>query len=318
MKTLIFGTMIPQIALYFATTPNPVGGDGGSAPPTTPGSAGGGAAPPPTTPGPTSINWETAPQQFREGYNKLKTDFDKLQGEYNPIKEQFEKLGVGVDQLGNIHGTYQEVTETLAGYGEQLGIAEDEIQEAIERHGVAKVLNHLANKAQEASQGRTQGDDGETNLEDRIQQALEQKFAPIEERENARLTDAANQRFEQIVHTQIVDVYKAEGVDPGAIPQEESFMLMNATSEILKYDNAALLALKQGKGQAQVQKAFNEAKTYLDRYFLSRAGRERTRAGGQGNRPGQQAPPQANGRKATLEEMAENPELINPKYKVGT
>lgn len=307
---------LPQFVFNFAMPAAPVtgAGDGGGAPAapaggTGGGTGGGGAAPP-------AIDWKTAPEQFRSGYEKLKSDFEKLTKDHEPWQNWSKESGVNVDQLGNVHGTYQEITETLGNLGEQLGFAEDEISEAIEKHGVAKVLNHLMNRAAAGDQpGAGDGGEGD-DLESRIQQAIDSRMAPIQQKENDRLTDAANSRFEQIVHSSIVDSYKAEGIDVANIPKEESFMLMNGTSELLKYDEKALVALKNGKGQAEIQKAFQTMKTYLDQYYLARSGRERGKIlPGGGQRPGGNgAPP----KKATLDEMIEEPTLINQKYKPGT
>lgn len=308
--------------LNFASAPSAVSGAGGGDPGGpgggTPGGGAGGGTPAPSAPGgsgggapPAAIDWKTAPEQFRSGYEKIKSDYEKLQGEFKPWQDWAKESGVGVDQLGNVHGTYQEVYEVISTAAEQLGYAEDEIAEAVEKHGIVKVLNHLQGETARGQQ--TAGQGGEDDLETRIEQAVNQRFAPIQERENARLTDAANTRFEQIVHESIVGAYRAEGIDVANVPKEESFMLMNATSEILKYDEKALIALKQGKGQADVQKAFHQAKTFLDQYYLARSGRERVRIQGP---PRVQQPGQPE-RRPTLDEMAEEPTLINPKYKVG-
>lgn len=290
-------------------TPGASGGDG--APP----ASGGAGSPPASGSAPASsapaIDWKTAPDQFRTSYEKLKADHEKLQGEYKPWQDWAKEAGVTHDQLSGIHGTYQQVYGEINELAEALGRAEDDVAEAVERHGVVKVLDYLRNQYAKAEEGRASGDQ---NLDELVETAIDQRLGPIQERENQRLTDAANDRFEQIVHSSIVEAYKAEGVDVAQIPADESFMLMNAASEILKYDDKALIALKQGKGQAEVQRAFQQAKTYLDKYYLSRSGRERGRIIG----PPRVTPPGAPPRRPTLDEMAEEPTLINPKYKVGT
>lgn len=277
------------------------GGAGGS------GGSGGGAG----SGAPAAIDWNTAPQQFRDGYAKMKADFEKLQSDYKPWQEWSTKVGVTHDQLPAVHGTYQEVYEQINGIAEELGLPEDQIAEAVDKHGIVKVLDHLRNQYAKAAENR---DPDDQSLQDAIEAAISQRMGPIEERENQRLTDAGNDRFEQIVHSSIVDTFKAEGIDVAQIPEKESFMLMNATSEILKYDEKALTALKQGKGQAEVQRAFQQAKTFLDEYYLSRSGRERGRIQG----PPRIKTPEGAQRKPTLDEMIEEPTNINTKYKVGT
>jgi len=300
---------------YFAAGPSATPGSdaGGGAP----ASGGGGGTPGAgsaagTTPPPT-IDWATAPQQFRDGYQKLKTDFEALQGKYKPYEEWSTKSGVAPDQLESIHGTYQEVYDEIGGLAEALGRAEDDVQEAIQKHGVLKVLDYLRGQYAKSEESRTGADQ---DINEVIDQALAERLGPIEQREQERLTQAGNQLFEQIVHQSIVDAFKAEGLDVAQIPEKESFMLMNATSEILKYEEPALIALKQGApgARAAVQKAFQQAKTFLDEYYLSRSGRERGRIQGP---PKVQAPGQP-ARKPTLDEMIEEPTLVNAKYKVGT
>ena len=313
---LIFDLPLFQFATQVVPAEGSGGGEGGG---TGAGNTGGGAGVPGAAGAggggqPAPLNWDSAPQQFRDGYNKLKADLEKLTKEYEPWQKWATESKVAPDQLGAIHGTYQQVYEEINGIAEQLGIAEDEVTEAVEKRGIVPVLNFLQRRYAEAGAGAGAGEgEGADDLDTRIEQAIATRLSPIEERENVRLTDAANQRFEQIVHQSIVEAYKAEGVDVANIPEAESFMLMNATSEILKYDDKALTELKQGKGQAAIQKAFQQAKGVLDNYYISRSGRERGRI---------QGPPKvkaSNGqeRKPTLDELIEEPTLINPRYKVG-
>ncbi len=310
--------------LYFATSAPPLtgtgagSGDGGGGSGAGGGTGGSGGGTPPSTgtpaaPAAPAIDWKSAPEHFRKGYDELKTKYDKLENDFKPWQEFANTSKVGVDQLGQIHGTYQEVTTALSELGETLGYAEDEIQEAIEQNGLAKTLTWLQKRAEE---GSLPGQGGDDDLAQLVEQAVQQRISPIEQRENQRLTDQANAQFEQIVRTEMVKTFQAEGVDPGAIPQPESFMLMNAASEILKYDEKALVALKKGEpgGRAAVQKAFQQAKTFLDQYYLSRSGRDRSRVQG----PPQVKKPDGTGRRPTLDEMIEDPALVNAKYKPGT
>jgi hypothetical protein len=299
--------------LYFASAPNAaVGAGDGGAPPAGGGTPSGAPAAPSGSGGaPPSIDWKTAPEQFRSGYEKLKSDYEKLQGDYKPWADWSKNVGITHDQLPGVHGVYQNLYSQASELAEALGYAEDELVEALQKDPV-KTLDYLRNQMAKAEGGREGA--GDTSLEEQVEAMIEQRMAPIQERENERLTDAANQRFEQIVHSSIVEAFKAEGLDVAQIPEKESFMLMNATSEILKYDEKALVELKKGGGQAAIQKAFHQAKTYLDEYYMSRSGRERGRIQG----PPKITPPGAPPRRPTLDEMAEEPTLINPRYKVGT
>src|SRR5271167_5263000 len=86
--------MLPQFVLNFATTPTITpdsggsdagsGGGAGAGAGSSPSGGGGGGGTPQTPSTPATINWESAPQHFRDGYNKLKSDFEKLQNDYKP------------------------------------------------------------------------------------------------------------------------------------------------------------------------------------------------------------------------------------------
>ena len=87
----------------------------------------------------------------------------------------------------------------------------------------------------------------------------------------------------------------------------------------MKYDEDALRALKYQGQTAGVQKAFAEAATMLDKYFVARSTRSSAvrPAAGQPNRGtnGQFRPGyKPDGSKASLDDLMNNPELMNPKY----
>jgi len=313
--------MLPKVQFFFASTPNAAtGADSGTAG-AGGGVPGGGGAPPAPTPGQGgsgggqgggqgggagsgAIDWKTAPEHFRREYETLKSKH-----------EPWEKLGVAPDQIGRFQGTYNKVSEQAINVGTQLGYTKDEIIEALEADPV-KTIDFLRNQAAAAEEDRA-GSGGD-DLQSQIDAAVEERFAPIQQRENERMTTEANALFERTVYNEIVNAYKADGVDVANIPEDEKFMLTSATSEIMKYDDKALHALKFGGSTASIQKCFQEAKTYLDKYYMARSTRERGAvAGGPPKKPGAQQ--QNNGgRRPTLDEMIEEPTLINNKYKVGT
>jgi hypothetical protein len=108
-----------------------------------------------------------------------------------------------------------------------------------------------------------------------------------------------------------VDLYKKEGIDVAQIPQEEIAMLMTATSEIMKYEEADIKALKFEGKTAGVQKAFQQAVAEFDKYYLARAGRDKARV--QPARPGQPAQP-GQPKKPTLDEIIDNPGVLGKQY----
>lgn len=235
-------------------------------------------------------------RQLREAYEGIKSKY-----------EPWDKLGIKPEQVGQFQGVYQKLHTEVATLGRNLGYPDDEIAEAMAEDPV-RTLDFLRNQAQQGQQA----DQGQPDLNELVQQHVEQVVGPIQQRENVRITNEANALFERTVHQCAVDSFKAEGVDVSQIPQDEMFMLTSAVSEILKYDEGALKALKYEGKTAAVQQAFQEARTYLDKYYLARSGRDRARVAPA--RPGQ-PPPQPNGKKPTLDEMIEDPGVVNAKYR---
>jgi hypothetical protein len=250
-----------------------------------------------------TIDWKTAPEQFRKGYDELKSKY-----------EPWEKLGVQPDQVTKFQGTYQRVFTAASKLAEQLGYAEDELVEALEADPI-KTLNYLQNQAALAAEEREgAGADGDEDLESLVQQHVDQALGPIQKRENQRMTQEANNLFERTCHQELVTAFKEEGVEFASIPGEESFMYITAASELMKYDDKALHQLKMEGKTALVQKYVREAKNYLDKFYMARAQRERARAGaagaGAGGRGQQQQQNNNNNKRPSLEEMIDNPDVI--------
>jgi len=237
-------------------------------------------------------------RQLREAYEGVKRDF-----------EPWQKLGVKPEQVGQFQGVYQKLHQEVASIGRELGYPDEEIAEAMAEDPV-RTLDFLRNEAQRMQQGGPQRQ-GDADLNDLVSQQVEQAIGPIQERENLRATNEANSLFERTVHSEVASIFKQEGIEVSQIPQDEMFMITSAASEILKYDDAALRDLKYQGKTAAVQKAVREAVTFLDKYYLARSGRTSARV--QPARPGQPVQ-QRQGKAPTLDEMIDNPALINPKY----
>jgi len=238
-------------------------------------------------------------RQLREAYEGVKRDF-----------EPWQKLGVKPEQVGQFQGVYQKVYGEVASIGRELGYPDEEIAEAMAEDPV-RTLDFLRNEAQRMQAGG-QPQDQNRDLQDLVSQHVEQAIGPIQERENLRATNEANALFERTVHSEVSAIFKQEGIDVANIPPDEMFMISSAASEILKYDDAALRDLKYQGKTAAVQKAVREAVTFLDKYYLARSGRAAARVQPP-NRAGQ-PPPAAGGKRPSLDEMIDNPALINAKY----
>lgn len=243
------------------------------------------------------------PQQGGEGLPQLRQAYDKIKADYEP----YQKLNLKPEQITQYSGVYQKVFTEAAAAGRELGYPDEEIQEALAEDPL-RTIEFLRNEAQRQQQGGQGRQDNGPDLQDLVAQHVEKAIGPIQERENIRMTDAANSLFERTVHQLAADTFKAEGLDVSQVPQDELFMLTSAASEILKYDPTALHALKFEGKTAPIQKAFQEARTMLDKYYLARSGRDRARVNpAQPGRPAAAQP----GKRPSLDEMIDNPELID-------
>lgn len=320
--------MIKHILQYFlfaatmfaAGAPAVGGGDGGSQPSGDPGAGGGGSGPAGGSGSPGGQGsgggqpQGGSPQAGQPGQGgqpgpnpyELRQSYEQLKAKH----EAFEKLGFKPEQITQFSGVYQKAFGEAQAIGRELGYPDDEIAEALAEDPI-RTIDFLRNQANTAQQDRVQS--GEADLQELIQRGIEQQMGPIQQRENIRMTDTANALFEQTVRQLAVDSFKAEGLDVANIPQDEMNALMSAASEIMKYDQEALHSLKYEGKTASVQKAFQEARTFLDKYYLARSGRERTRLAPP--RAGQPAPQRTgDARKPTLDEIIDNPGVINQKY----
>lgn len=269
----------------------PAGGQPGGAQPGQQGGDGGGIA------------------QLRSAYEQIKQKF-----------EPFEKLNLKPEQITQYSTVYQKSFEAAAELGRQLGYPDAEIVEALLENPV-ETVNFLRNELQQRRDGQQQQQqDPNLDLNELVEQRLQQALAPINERENLRMTNEANSVFERTTYQMAADMYKAEGLDIANVPPDEVSMLMSAASEIMKYDEDALRALKYEGKTASIQRAFTEAKTMLDKYFVARSGRSggARPAAAPGRAPnGQFQPGMVNGKKATLDDIFNNPEIVNPRYAEG-
>lgn len=295
--SILVRLLIPRFMLFATaapTLPAPASGSdagGGSPAPAAAPNQPAGAGPAPAA-GAQPQNGDSNIRQLREAYEGIKQKF-----------EPWEKLNLKPEEVGRYQGTYTKVYNAAAEIGRNLGFPDDQIAEALEADPI-RTLDYLRGLAQQGQQAQ----EGDPDLEQLVAQHVEQAIGPIQERENVRMTNEANSLFERTVYQSAVDSFKAEGLDIANIPQDELAMLMTATSEILKYDPDALKALKYEGKTAPIQKAFQQARTELDKYYLSRSGRDRARV----VPPKGQIPTQnGQARKPTLDEMIENPSVID-------
>jgi hypothetical protein len=275
--------------------PAPTGGTGSSAPApkTTPTAAGGG---------------DENIRQLRETYETTKTNLAAYETHGKP--EEVARRTAAFNRAV----THAEALAVEAGY------KPDEVRELMEEDPV-KVLNHLEKKAAEAraakaARGGGKGPVDEDKLKELVKSQLEEFHKPEIERRNIEATNAANAKFDTTVSELISETYAG-----AELTKEERNVLLDATSELLKYDVPGLTALKKEGKTAAIKKHFQNAIAILDKYYLARNAREMSRGAkpgaGKGN-GGEPPKPGAEGaRNFTLQEMIEDPGKINSKYAEG-
>jgi hypothetical protein len=294
--------------MYWATPASPAvstgSGDGGG------GATGGGGAPPaPAAPAPGGTPAApAAPAPGQAGIENLRNEYGQLKAKYEP----WERLGIDPTAAQLSHGVYTRIFQDAGAIGRELGYPDAEIAEALREDPIA-TIDFLRNEAFQRQQGRGTGNQPDDNrdLSQQIQEQIDQAIGPIRQQENLRITNEANAIFEKTTHQLIAELFTKEGIDIGKASQDEIALLTNATSEIMKYDEAALKDLKFGGKTAGIQRAFQEAVTMIDKYYLARSARERGAVGG-GPRPGagQQPPAGQPGKRPSLDEMINNPDSI--------
>ena len=230
------------------------------------------AAPAPAAPpaAPT-VDWATAPAHFRTAYEKLKSDHEALEGTYKPLKE----LGEPADLQRGYEAANRIYTE-LSTLGTAQGYPQEQIDEAFDKDPVG-TLAFLRAEAAKAGKG-----DGAPPKPEDIQRLIDQRVTdatkPLTEWHNEQLTTAANQRFES-------EYNKLFDADYKDAPPEFRQALYDVTSELIKYDQEALVALKTKGNTAAVAKYFAEGKKFMTQVYTAMNAMEQKRiAGGGGPR----------------------------------
>jgi hypothetical protein len=259
--------------------------------------------------------------ELRRNYESAKTNLEK-----------WTKLGADPDQVAQHATAGQKLYTQYEGIATRLGYKKEEFQEAYNADP-GKVIAFLGRKAAER-QAAEAANGNKPLTRDEINRLLEDKLnektAPLEERENLRLANEADfkvsQTFEKLGQT----TFTPEGWK--AMPQGERDTLQLVMQEMLAYDEPALIEIKTKGATAPVQKYFQEAVKFLDTYYNARLSRETgggaARAagagaganggGGKGKGGGAATPPGVNaatGKPWTINELIEDPSRIGAAYK---
>jgi len=221
--------------------------------------------------------------QGGEGLPQLRQAYEGLKAKYEP----FEKLNLSPDQISRNSGVYTKFFTEVSALGRELGYSDDDILGAFAEKPL-ETLDYLRHKyAEFEAQGGNQDQRGD--LREAMTQEIARQIGPLQQRENLRMTNEANSLFERTVYQEATTLFKTAGIDIAQVPRDELEMILTATSEVMKYEEADVKALKFEGKTAGVQKAFKEAINALDKYYMARSGRERARLGpaNRGNQAGQ-------------------------------
>lgn len=223
-------------------------------------------------------------RELRTNYERTKTDLEKYTklGKHEEISQHVQRWTAIESEALNI--------------GKQLGYTEKEVREALGVDPI-KTMHLLRTKAR---QGGARNPDVSKLVEEQVQKHL----TPFQERMNAEATERAEQSFNGEFDRLLKDAF------PSGLAPEVEDIFYNVTSEMMKYDEAALQRLKNEGKVADVAVYFQKSKDILVKAF--QAWQKQEEAGLSGNSPTPSRPPGQ--KRPTLDEMIENPGLINKRY----
>lgn len=232
------------------------------APAATPAASPAASATPAASPAATgpAVDWKTAPAQLRTAYEQTKAEHDKYLaiGKPEDIQSQVTQFKAIQDQTFDL--------------GRKLGYQDDELQEAFSKKPVETLIwlrQQAAARASAAPQRRTDPNAPDKNLE----RLVDQRLAPVTEYLNQQATDAANGRFE----TEFGRLF-TEAFPEGDTELKE--FLFDFTSELMKYDSAALLRLKKEGKVSDIAKYFKQASDRFNTVHTKYQGYQQKRLGG--------------------------------------
>lgn len=230
-------------------------------------------------------------KQLREAYEKSKAELGTLQQQHEP----YSKLGTAEEVAQRIQFATG-LQERVVKLGVELNFTEEQILSSF-RDNPEGTINFLL-QAQEKATGEA-GTEG----------ALEKRLGNLEQqnqsRENLQKTEAANQRFDG----EFDRLYNEDFSGDKALPDEAREAIYDIASESMKYDTEALTRLKMEGKVSDVARYFKEA---VARFWRIQTAMEKkgTAGAGGGKPPAKPGTP----KKATLDEMIEDPSKIDPKY----
>src|SRR5262245_4234156 len=246
------------------------GGDAGGSPPP-PGSQGVPGSPPDGSVAgspPAGLDWTTAPQQFRDGHQRL-------QSEYQQTKQGLDRwnsLGK-YDDISRIHQTYSALQTEASQLGQWLGIGSQEVVDSFAQDpaGTVAVLRQMVKKVQESGQPPSQSD-----VQTLIRRGIDDAMRPLQQEREQRMNEQAASRFHGQLGPYITTAF------PHGLPDSWQQAMEGLAWQLVIDNNDAYTGLRDRGDLQSLKPAFDQARTTLLKLYTDMQEHEKRRiAGGQ-------------------------------------
>ncbi len=286
------GSPAPTAAPPASTTPASVAPTGVTAPPT-PGQA------PPAAPQPTDDirdgDWRTLRQKYNTAQERLRT---------------YDSLGIPDTDLPNYVTGYKAIVSEVNTLASELGYTDpQDIADALRKDPVEtlSLLRREKAEAQTRSQLPRQQGETEQDFAQRVRQEVERLTKPHTEFINKQMTDAVMAKVNTTMETAIKESL------PDA-PDSVRQLVDDYVTEMLTYDKDAITAMRRDGDFSKVGDAVKLVSGRLKQVLADWVKHDGQRTGGRVPYQGQQPGQGEGGKRPSLDQMIEDPTLINPKY----
>jgi len=227
---------------------------------------------------PASLDWTTAPQQFRDGHSRL-------QGEYQQTKQgldRWNQLG-NYDDISRIHQTYSALQTEASQLGQWLGFDGQEVSNYFlqDPAGTVAVLRQMAKKATESGQPPTAND-----VRALVEHGINERMKPFENEREERLNQQAESRFDGQLAPYIKTAF------PHGLPDSWQQAMEGLAWQLVIDSNDNYSALRDKGDTNGLKTAFDQARTTLLKLYTDMQEFEKKRISGGQPPPG---PPPNNG-----------------------
>lgn len=238
-------------------------------------------------------------------------DFRTLRTKYTEAKAkaaQLEALGLPPEQAKVAATRFLAMQTEVGTVGKALGYDDAEIAAAFEADPIG-LINLLRTEKAEADKGKQTVPKTAEEQAQWIRDQVAEQTKPYTEHINKQISDAVTAK----IGTEFDTHYKAALPDT---PPEVRSLVEDYVIEFLKGDNSSLVAMKARGDYATVKKVVDVVATRLKTTFaawqqaeMKRTGQRTTGDNGQQGQQGQQGT-----KRLTLDQMIDDPGLINSKY----